>query len=554
MKHLLSIVTLLITVAFTVNAQDESFAPDEILVKIKEITPYKFEKNKTNLGIASVDQINENLGVVSIQKLIKSQPTKNMSNRPNTDKLLIIKFNQNIDVEELVREYMQTEVFEFAEPNYIGKGGGVQGFSPNDPNYSNQWQFYNNGTFNSDAVVGADIKMEDAWDITTGDSSIVVAILDSGMKLDHPEISSRIWQNTADNNGDGLDDDNNGYNDDFQGWDFAYSDNIPDDPHGHGTNVGSIVGMDSNNGTGLAGVDWNCKLMIGRILDENNSGYYSWWADAIFYAVDNGADVINISAGGSSFSFALKTAIDYAHTNNVVVVVSMMNEDNNTTYYPAGFANSIAIGATGVDDKRVSPFFWNATSGSSFGNHIDLAAPGSPIYGLSNNSNTNYSSYWGGTSQAAPQVAGVVSLMKALDPALGVEAIRDILKNTADDQVGDPSEDIAGWDQYYGAGRMNAGAALAFVLSAISSNEEVNSTFKFSISPNPASEFIRIDTDNQTIDQLSIYSMDGKLIRQLTNLNKNENINIQDLSSGIYLIEIQIGEQHMSQKLIIKEL
>jgi hypothetical protein len=96
MKHLLSIVTLLITVAFTVNAQDESFAPDEILVKIKEITPYKFEKNKTNLGIASVDQINENLGVVSIQKLIKSQPTKNMSNRPNTDKLLIIKFNQNI--------------------------------------------------------------------------------------------------------------------------------------------------------------------------------------------------------------------------------------------------------------------------------------------------------------------------------------------------------------------------------------------------------------------------------------------------------------------------
>jgi len=552
MKKLLPVLILLITATFAVNAQENNFAKDEILIKIKEVMPYQFEKNKTTLGIAVVDQINEDLGVASIQKLIKSQPKKNMSNRPNVDKLLIIKFNQNIDVEELVRKYMQTEVFEFAEPNYIGRSAGVQGFTPNDPNYSNQWQFFNDGTFNGDAVAGADTKMEDAWDITTGSSSVVVAILDSGMKLDHPEIASRIWQNTADNNGNATDDDNNGYADDFQGWDFAYSDNIPNDAYGHGTNVGSIVGMDGDNGTGLAGVDWNCQLMIGKILDDNDFGYYSWWAEAIYYAVDNGADVINMSVGGSSYSATLEAAVDYAHTNDVVVVVCMMNADNNTTYYPAGFANSIAVGATGVDDKRVSPFFWSVTSGSSYGSHIDLVAPGSPIYGLSYNSNTNYNSYWGGTSQASPQVAGVVALIKSLDPSLNVEAIRSILKNTADDQVGDPSEDIAGWDQYYGSGRMNAGAALTFVQNSISSNDEVNTAFEFNVFPNPASNFIRIDTDNQTIDQLSIYSMDGKLIRQLTNLRNHENINIQDLSSGIYLIEVQIGEARVSQKVIKK--
>ena len=552
MKQLLLLLLLLITCIFNINAQEDNFAKDEIIIKIKESIPYVYEEGKTTLDIPSIDDLNSQYTILSIEKLIKSKPKKEMHQRPNTDKILIIKFSQAIDIKNLVNAYRATETLDYAEPNYMGQGGGVQGYTPNDADYDKQWQFKNDGTFNSSATTGADIKMEDGWDITTGSSSIVVAILDSGMKLDHPEIINRLWKNTSDNDGDGVDTDNNGYVDDSLGWDFAYDDNMASDGHGHGTNVGSIVGMEGDNGTGLAGVDWNCQLMIGQILDNNNNGWYSWWAEAIYYAVDNGADVINMSVGGSSSSTTLEAAIDYAYANNVPVIVCMMNENDSVNYYPAAYANSIAVGATGVDDNRVSPFFWSSVSGSNYGNHIDLVAPGSPIHGLSYSSNTNFNSYWGGTSQATPIVTGVVALIKSLDPSLGVEAIRDILKNTADDQVGNPNEDIAGWDQYYGAGRLNAGAALSLVVSLISSNDELEVAFDLTLSPNPTSDIIRIDTNGEPMDMVSIYSMDGQLLRQLNNVTSSETINIKDLPTGIYVFEIRIGEERVSRKVVKK--
>lgn len=552
MKQAFLILLLSITCVFYINAQDDNFAKDEIIIKIKESIPYVYEEDKITLGIPSVDYLNSQYPILSIEKLIKSKPKKEMNKRPNTNKILIIKFSEAIDIEGLVSAYRATEVFDYAEPNYSGQGGGVQGYTPNDADYNKQWQFNNDGTFDSTATVGADIKMEDAWNITTGSSNVVVAILDSGMKLDHPEIVNRLWRNTADNDGDGIDTDNNGFVDDLLGWDFAYGDNMASDGHGHGTNVGSIVGMEGDNGTGLAGVDWNCQLMIGQILDNNNSGWYTWWAAAIYYAVDNGADVINMSVGGSSYSATLEAAIDYAYANDVPVIVCMMNTNNNVSYYPAAYANTIAVGATGVDDNRVAPFFWNGASGSNYGNHIDLVAPGSPIHGLSYISNTNFNSYWGGTSQAAPLVTGVVALMKSLAPSLDIETIRDILKNTADDQVGNPNEDIAGWDQYYGSGRLNAGAALSSVLGIISSNDELELSFDLTLFPNPTSDIIRIDTDGKQMDMISIYSIDGQLVRQLNNVNTNEAVNIKDLPTGIYIFEVKIGEEQVNRKVVKK--
>ena len=189
--------------------------------------------------------------------------------------------------------------------------------------------------------------------------------------------------------------------------------------------------------------------MIGKILDENNSGYYSWWTDAIYYAVDNGAKVINMSVGGSGFSSSMKDAIDYAYNNGVTVVACMMNENNNTTFYPAGYQNTIAVGATNPNDERSAPFFWSTTSGSNYGNHIDVVAPGNYIYGLNYQSDTNYNSYWGGTSQAAPLVTGLSSLLLAQDADKTPDDIRSIIRNTAEDQVGNVSEDISGFDIYY---------------------------------------------------------------------------------------------------------
>ena len=230
--------------------------------------------------------------------------------------------------------------------------------------------------------------------------------------------------------------------------------------------------------------------MICKILDQNNSGLYSWWAEAIYYAVDHGAKVINMSVGGPSFSNTMQTAINYAYNNGVTVVACMMNENNNVTYYPAGYQNTIAVGSTNPNDERSAPFFWSASSGSNYGSHIDVVAPGNYIYGLNYLSNTNYNSYWGGTSQATPLVTGLSSLLLAQDSNRSPDDIRTIIRNTAEDQVGNMSEDMLGFDNYYGYGRINAYQALSQF--QVNTNEANFDDLKLSIFPNPSSKYLFI--------------------------------------------------------------
>ncbi|QQR86650.1 MAG: S8 family serine peptidase [Flavobacteriales bacterium] len=387
-----------------------------------------------------------------------------MKARPETDGLLLLRYSTAIDPDKAIAQYMATGEVQFAEPNYLAQGSAPPPITPNDPHhYPRQWSHFNDGTFNGTSENDADIDMREAWEITTGSVGVVAAILDSGFKLDHPDVAGRIWNNSDEIPGNGIDDDGNGRIDDHQGWDFVNNDNSPMDDHGHGTNVAGLLGATGNNGIGYAGVDWNCKLMICKVLNSSNSATSANMTAAFYYAVDNGADVVNMSIGGSGFSAAMQTAINYAYANDVVIVACMMNFNNAVTYYPAGYSNVIAVGATDTNDERVAPFFWDPTSGSNFGTHIDLVAPGNYMYGLNYSSNTNYNSYWGGTSQASPIVCGVAGLIKALDPTLGADSIRSILMATADDQVGDPAEDTPGWDQYHGAGRLNAYAALDLV-------------------------------------------------------------------------------------------
>ena len=380
----------------------------------------------------------------------------------------VLEFQNELNVDGAVKAFIQSGLFEYVEPDYTGQGSGrmvplLQ--IPNDTYFGRQYGLYNDGTFGwSTSVAGADISMEEAWEITQGDQSVTIAILDSGLKLDHPEFAGRIWQNSNEVE-NGLDSDANGFSDDMLGWDFVNNDNNPTDDHGHGTNVTGIMGATGNNGIGYAGVDWSCRIMPLKIINSENYGYYSWWSEAIYYAVDQGVDAINMSLGGYSYSSTLHQAIQYAYTNNVAVVASMMNNNDAVPLYPAAFLETIAVGATDAEDNRVNPFFWSETSGSSFGEHIDLVAPGNYIFGLSAFSDTDYDSYWGGTSQAAPLVTGVIALMKGMSPELNVEQIREILQNTSEDEVGNPSEDTIGFDIYYGHGRLNCQNALTAIAS-----------------------------------------------------------------------------------------
>jgi subtilisin family serine protease len=410
-------------------------------------------------GTNALDNLSRRYECRRIRQLLDPKPARNPEFHLDLGlgNIYLLEFQSDAGLPEIIEAYEGTGEFDYVEPNFIGHGAGVQAITPSDQYFDRQWSLNNDGSQFS-GTADADIDMDDAWMIETGNSQIIAAILDSGLRLQHPEFAGRIWTNSGEIAGNGVDDDQNGYIDDVQGWDFAYDDNDPSDGYGHGTNVASILGATGNNSVGYAGIDWNCTLMILQILDNQNSGLYSWWTEAIYYAVNHGARVLNMSVGGSGFSQSMEDAVDYAAQNDVLICVSMMNNNNNSPYYPAAYDNSFAVGATDTDDGRCNPFFWGG--GSSYGNHIDVSAPGNYIYGASYSSDTDYNSYWGGTSQASPHVAGLASLLFAQNMTRTVSDVTKIIEDTADDRVGDPSEDVAGWDMYFGHGRINALAAL----------------------------------------------------------------------------------------------
>lgn len=469
------------------------------------------------------------------------------------DRIFVVQFDKVHSTEEILEKYNALAEVAYAEPDGVGTGAGQQSLTPNDTHFGRQWGLKNDGSFNlSPAMAGADVQMEDAWSFTQGDSSIVVAIMDSGAKMDHPEFQGRIWQNLAEIPGNGIDDDLNGYIDDYQGWDYANNDNDPTDDQGHGTNVMGILGANGNNAMGYAGVDWTCKLMVLKGLNSSNSGFYSWWTEAIYYAVDHGARVINLSVGGSSPSTALEDAIAYAINSNVVVVACMMNTNNNTPYIPSIYPGVIAVGSTNPNDTRSAPFFWSPSSGSNFGPHITVCAPGNYIYGLSHTSNTNYNGYWGGTSQATPLVAGIVSLLLAQDPSRTIQDITDILTLTSEDQVGNPSEDTPGWDQYYGHGRVNANAALAYSQSASTPQHKEANSILF---PNPNQGVFTIHHETGT-NEVRILNAFGQVVFEshLSSILKKTEISLENVSSGVYYaLVFSNGLLSNSLPFIIKE-
>jgi thermitase len=522
------------------HAQAQTLKPQTRLV-LQFKTPPATAPRAERTGNDQIDQIHAHYGALQAERFQMGKDSRQY--------FYVVTFPETIDLQSVIEDDLKTGALEYAEPDHTGSCAGVQGLKPNDTNYAKQWSLNNNGTFSqSPSIAGADIEMENAWAIETGDPSIIVAIIDSGAKLNHPELSGRIWVNPGEIAANGLDDDANGKIDDVNGWDYANSDKNATDDLGHGTNVAGIIGANGNNNLGYAGVDWQCKLMILKAIDANNLGYYTWWADAMYYAIDHGARVINMSLGGSSSSSLLQDAVDYAVQHNVIITVSMMNFNTGAPYYPAAIPGVIAVGSTNPDDKRTHPFFWDAASGSNYGSHISVVAPGNYIYGLQYQSNTNYNTYWGGTSQAAPHVAGLAALLLAQNPSRTLAQVRAIIENTSEDQVGDPAEDVAGWDQYYGYGRINAFKALS-VASGVFSAEQPQ--LSFSVLPNPAGQSFKLVRTESGPAVYSIFNMYGQQVYEV----KTEAAVLElrpNLAPGVYQVVVKSGKKFGSTKLLIQ--
>ncbi len=555
-NQFLTIVLFFSAIVFSQN--NEEFAPNHILLKINDAN---YSSNRIDLttysfGIPVLDNLNQSLAVSKIEPIGQHAKTQTF----------LIVFNAPVNIPEVLQDYQNTNVLDYVEPDYIAHGAGVKGTStvtttPNDALYSRQWGLFNNGTFTVSGMPytstnDADTDMELAWDIQTGNPNMIIAVPDTGIRLTHSDIASRIWNKSTLEPIDGVDNDGNGLIDDYQGWDYVNSDNNPTDDYGHGTNCAGIIGAIPNNSVGYAGVNWNSKIMALKVLDSNNSGSYSAMANSIYYATDNGAKIISMSVGGSTASTALSNALVYANTNDVTFVACTMNFNNSTTYYPSGYAatipNVIAVGSTNSNDRRTAPFFWSATSGSNYGNHISVVAPGNYIWGLDYASNTGYNSYWGGTSQATPLVAGLASLIKSQNASLTPAQIKSIIQNTAQDQVGLPSEDVAGWDQYMGWGRVNANAALLQVLSlAHFENTALDIKIINPIKDNKLTLQVANGFENKYV--LTIYTYDGKLLKSLeTNLQNGINAIPFNFINGNYVVEIKSDQFSKIYKVVNK--
>ncbi len=328
------------------------------------------------------------------------------------------------DLEAAVNAYLDHPRTLYAEPNYRAR----LMTDPNDPYYSSG-ELWGMGTGNNGAVGGWGTYAQWAWDEWQGSQDFVIAIIDSGVQISHPDVSGNLWSNPGEIAGNGVDDDANGYIDDVVGWDFRGGDNDPTPScSDHGTHVAGTVGGRGNNGLGVAGVNWHCSLMALRCESTNCSGLEDT-VEALDYAVANGARVSNNSYGRSTYSQAEFEEIQAAQALGHIFVTSAGNDGVNTDvvpHYPSGYSLSNIISVAGVEpdgDLAYQDTVFEDSFDSSYGpTTIDLAAPGVEIVSLSTSSGYAQKN---GTSMAAPHVAGVVALVWSKYPELTWTQVRD---------------------------------------------------------------------------------------------------------------------------------
>jgi len=416
------------------DIQNHEFIPGEFIVKLI---------NNREISSPSIMILNEKHQVNSIQRVFKNSDNTILNN------IYLFCVPEDADIISIVDDYSSCPDVEYAEPNGIFYLFGI----PNDENFSKQWALQNTGQ--NGGTPDADIDAPEAWDIETGSLDITIAIIDSGVDYNHPDLSGNIWKNEDEIPNNGVDDDNNGFIDDIRCWDFCNDDNDPLDDSGHGTHCAGIAAAIGNNSIGIAGVCWNCKIMAIKGFDKNGLGWATDLANAIIYAADNGADVISMSWGNYNSTKIIHDAIDYAYSNGVVLAAAAGNIliDISRKYYPAAFDNVIAVAATDKNDYKASF--------SNYGDWVDVAAPGDeiystmPTYSVELNSapyflSMNYD-YLDGTSMACPMVAGLAALLLSYNPNLTPDEVRNIIHD---------STDWINTDKYIGNGRINAYKAL----------------------------------------------------------------------------------------------
>lgn len=350
------------------------------------------------------------------------------------------------------------------------------GVIPNDPYFSTSGSW---GQPFDDQWGLKRLDVQHAWEQSTGSADLVIAVTDTGVDRNHEDLKDNMWVNTKEIPGNGIDDDGNGYVDDYYGWNMYSNNNNITDDGGHGTMVAGVIAAEGNNGIGISGVDWHAKIMPLKVLGSDGTGAWSAGAAAITYAANNGAKIINMSWGANAYSQIVEDAVRYAHSKGLVLVAAAGNDGvDMTDNTPAGNEQVISAGATDYYDAR-SFSYWS----SDYGARLDVAAPGMDILTTKSSTATclGYpqvgSSYCSiaGTSFSSPFTAGVVGLLLSKYPYLTNEQVRQILRASSVD-LG-----ILGPDIYYGYGRVNAAKAMELAATVTPLAPDINSPVGHSV-------------------------------------------------------------------------
>ncbi len=342
------------------------------------------------------------------------------------DRSFLVQFPErnDVDLEKTAERYLQDSRIQAVEANVIYKLDDV---IPNDPDFAKLYGLRNDGA--QSGVIGADIGVTKAWDVSTGSSNVLIGIIDSGADYNHPDLIDNMWSNPGetgldangvDKRSNGIDDDGNGFVDDWHGWDFYNGDNNPMDDNSHGSHVAGTIGGRGNNGRGVVGVNWTVSMVPVKVFSAAGESTSDVLIKGIDYATSLGVVATNNSWGGGAFSDAMLAAIQRAEAKDILFIAAAGNDgssNDGTAHYPSTYDVSNIISVAATDRKD------NLASFSNFGlRSVQVAAPGTDIWSTTPNNSYGLKS---GTSMATPHVTGLVALIKSAYPTLSGQEIKD---------------------------------------------------------------------------------------------------------------------------------
>ena len=395
--------------------------PGELIVKLKNSK--SFMKNLKSFGVEYQRPIDVSFGEFVVVKSIDQRLVHRV----------IRKLNQDPSVEYAEPNFVYSivkPVEEFSLNAMIKSTQTQLNYTPNDPKFGDLWGLHNDGSNEpggSTGVAGADVNALNAWDITKGSRAVTIAVIDTGVDYNHPDLKDQMWVNKAEQNGTaGVDDDGNGYVDDVYGYDFANNDGDPIDGHSHGTHCSGTIGASHDNGIGVAGVMADVKIMAIKFLTDSGSGSTEGAIKAIDYATKMNVDLMSNSWGGGGRSQALEDAITRAKDAGILFTAAAGNSSSNndsSPHYPSNYDVDNVISVAALTAKN------GLASFSCYGRAtVHIAAPGHKI--LSTVKDGGYKVY-SGTSMATPHVSGVLGLLLAKEGRLPVLEVRERLMATS---------------------------------------------------------------------------------------------------------------------------